>query len=161
MFDLWIARFDRAFSAINIALMGVMTVMVTVAVILRYVFSISFAWSEEAVAMVFVMSSLFGSVYVARRGDHIAIDFIYGWVSPAVARWLRVAVSLAVIVTMLVIANASLAWIGVSMTIETPAMRLPFWWFYAVLPVAFVLIAIVEAFKIIMILRASAGEGRS
>jgi TRAP-type C4-dicarboxylate transport system permease small subunit len=161
MLDLWLARFDRLLSAINIALMGAMTAMVTVAVILRYVFSISFAWSEEAIAMVFVMTSLLGSVYVARRGDHIAIDFIYGWVSPAVARLLRIAVSVAVIVTMVVIANASLAWIGVSMTIATPAMRLPFWWFYAVLPLAFMLIAVVEAIKIVQIVRASAGEGRS
>ena len=72
MLDLWLARCDRLFTTINIVLMGTMTAMVTVAVILRYVFSISFAWSEEAIAMIFVMSSLLGSVSVARRGDHIA-----------------------------------------------------------------------------------------
>ena len=53
-----------------------------------------------------------------------------------------------------------LTWIAVSMTVPTPAMQLPFWWFYAALPVAFSLIAIVEAAKILVVLQTQAGESR-
>ena len=157
---IWLGRFVRLLDMLNILLMGMMTTMVMVAVILRYVFAISFAWSEEAVSLIFVLTSLFGSVCVTHRDDHIAVGFIYGWAPPAFIPWLRVGISLAVIVTMLVMVRASLTWIAVSMTVPTPAMQLPFWWFYAALPVAFSLIAIVEAAKILVVLQTQAGESR-
>jgi TRAP-type C4-dicarboxylate transport system permease small subunit len=160
MLELWLARFDRLLVAVNIALMGAMTLMVMVAVILRYVFSISFAWSEEAVSLIFVMTSLLGSVCVAYRSEHISIEFIYGWVPAHMIPWVRVGVSAAVIVTMVVMINASLSWIDVSMTVPTPAMQLPYWWFYSTLPVAFALIAVVETAKIVTILRRPAEETR-
>jgi TRAP-type C4-dicarboxylate transport system permease small subunit len=158
MLELWLARLDRLLVLANIALMGLMTLMVMTAVILRYVFSISFAGSEEAVSLIFVMTSLLGSVCVARRNDHIGVDFIYGWVSADRIRWVRLGVSIAVIVTMLVMINASFAWIGVSMTVPTPAMQLPYWWFYSFLPVAFALIALVEAGKIVRTLSTWTGD---
>jgi TRAP-type C4-dicarboxylate transport system permease small subunit len=158
MLELWLARLDRLLVTVNIALMGLMTLMVMTAVILRYVFSISFAGSEEAVSLIFVMTSLLGSVCVARRNDHIGVDFIYGWVSADRIRWVRLGVSVAVIVTMLVMINASFAWIGVSMTVPTPAMQLPFWWFYSFLPVAFALVVLVEAGKIVRTLSTWTGD---
>jgi len=158
MLELWLARLDRLLVIVNIVLMGTMTLMVMTAVILRYVFSISFAGSEEAVSLIFVMTSLLGSVCVAYRNDHIGIDFIYGWVPADMIRWVRLGVSVAVIVTMLVMINASFAWIDVSMTVPTPAMQLPYWWFYSVLPVSFALIALVEAGKILRALMAPAAE---
>lgn len=158
MLEPWLARFDRLLTLVNIVLMGAMALMVMTAVILRYVFSISFAGSEEAVSLIFVMTSLLGSVCVAYRNDHIGIDFIYGWVPADKIRWVRLGVSCAVIATMLVMINASFTWIEVSMTVPTPAMQLPYWWFYSVLPVAFALIALVEAGKIVRIVTASAAE---
>jgi len=46
----------------------------------------------------------------------------------------------------------------VSMTVPTPAMQLPYWWFYSVLPVAFALIALVEVGRIVRILTVPAAE---
>ena len=157
MLELWLARLDRLLVIVNIALMGAMTLMVMTAVILRYLFSISFAGSEEAVSLIFVMTSLLGSVCVARRGDHIGVDFIYDWVPADRIQWVRLGVSAAVIATMVVMINASFAWIEVSMTVPTPAMQLPFWWFYSFVPAAFALIALVEAGKIIRTLSAWTG----
>lgn len=157
----WLERFIRLLDTLNIVLMGTMAAMVMVAVILRYVFAISFAWSEEAVSLIFVLTSLLGSVCVTSRDDHIAIGFIFGWVPVRFIPWVRAGVSLAVIVTMSVMVRASLAWIEVSMTVPTPAMQLPFWWFYSALPVAFTLIALVEAAKIVLVLRAPIGEKRA
>jgi TRAP-type C4-dicarboxylate transport system permease small subunit len=158
MLELWLTRLDRLLVIVNIALMGAMTLMVMTAVILRYVFSISFAGSEEAVSLIFVMTSLLGSVCVARRNDHIGVDFIYGWVPADKIRWVRLGVSVAVIVTMAVMINASFAWIEVSMTVPTPAMQLPFWWFYSLLPAAFALIVLVEAGKIVRTLSTWTGD---
>jgi TRAP-type C4-dicarboxylate transport system permease small subunit len=160
MLERWLAHFDRWLVNINIVLMGTMTTMVTVAVVLRYVFSISFAWSEEAISLIFVMSSLLGSVCVAYRNEHISVGFIYDWVPRERLPWVRIGVSVAVIVTMVVMINASLTWIDVSMTVPTPAMQLPFWWFYSALPFAFLMIAGVEAVKIVLILRARGEETR-
>ena len=62
---------------------------------------------------------------------------------------------------MAVIVHASVRWIGISTTVQTPAMRLPFWWFYSVLPVAFTLIALVEAVKIAQLVRTPVSEDRA
>jgi len=153
-------RFDRLLTGVNIVLMGALTILVTVAVILRYVFSISFAWSEELIALIFVMSSALGSVCAVRRGDHITIDFIYQRLSPAGARVARVMVSAAVILTMAVLIDASLVWIEVSASVPTPAMQLPYVWFYSALPVSFGLIIVYEVVAALSILFGPKTEDR-
>jgi TRAP-type C4-dicarboxylate transport system permease small subunit len=152
-------RFDRLLTLINIVLIGAMTTLVTVAVVLRYVFSVSFAWSEELIALTFLVSSALGSVSAVRRGDHIAIDFLSARLSGRPAKIARIGVSLAVILTMGVMIDASLIWIGVNVGVPTPAMQLPYVWFYSVLPVSFALIAAYEAVAIVDVLRTFASEG--
>jgi TRAP-type C4-dicarboxylate transport system permease small subunit len=151
-------RFDRLLTLVNIVLIGTMTTLVTVAVILRYVFSISFAWSEELIAMIFLVSSALGSVSAVRHGDHISIDFLSARLTGRPAKFARIGVSLAVILTMGVMIDASLPWIGVNVGVPTPAMQLPYVWFYSVLPVSFGLIAVYEAVAIFAVLRTLAAE---
>jgi len=67
---------DKILSIFLIALMGLMTLLVTYQVIVRYVFDNPSAFSEVASRYLFIWMILFGSAYVFGLREHMAITFI-------------------------------------------------------------------------------------
>jgi len=54
----------------------VMTIDIFVQVVMRYVFSSPFMWSEEVARYLLVWISCLGSAYAVRKGMHISIAFV-------------------------------------------------------------------------------------
>ncbi|MCR5230788.1 MAG: TRAP transporter small permease subunit [Solobacterium sp.] len=67
---------DRIISVILIVLAAFLAVGVTVTVVLRYFFGISFATLEEFLTMSFIFITLFGSALAIREKQHISISFL-------------------------------------------------------------------------------------
>ena len=67
---------DRTVSAILMALVAFLAVGVTVTIVLRYFFGISFAALAEFLTMSFIFITLFGSAIAIREKQHISISFL-------------------------------------------------------------------------------------
>ena len=67
---------DKIISTILILLVAFLAVGVTVTIVLRYFFGISFAALEEFLTMSFIFTTLFGSALAIRERQHISISFL-------------------------------------------------------------------------------------
>lgn len=59
----------------------VIVVLMSVNVILRYLFSIGSVWSQELEWHLLVPLILFGTSYAMRHGEHVRVDIVYGRLS--------------------------------------------------------------------------------
>lgn len=135
------------------ALMGALALTVILSVFFRYVLGITTVWSEELIAVLFVACTFLGTAMVARDGEHIEIDFLYGVLPPRGAAALRTLVSLVVVAVLAVVFKYSLPWIAVSGSLKTPGLEIPFKWLYALLPLSCVLTGLVELGRLPGLLR--------
>jgi len=67
---------DKILSGFLIFIIGVMTLLVTYQVIVRYIFNSPSAFSEVSSRYLFIWLVIFGSVYVFGLREHMAITFI-------------------------------------------------------------------------------------
>jgi TRAP-type C4-dicarboxylate transport system permease small subunit len=139
---------DRFLSFWIIMLIGLMTVIVILAVILRYFFSISFIWSEELVTMLFIGFSFFGCISAVKEKEHIGIDFIVQSFTSKTRQIFKILASVISIIVLTVVIYASILWIPVAGTINTPGLQLPYYLFYSIIPVSFVLMILYELMSI-------------
>jgi len=67
----WVGRCTSWLALVIVALMSVN-------VVLRYLFSIGSVWSQELEWHLLVPLILFGCAYAMRHGEHVRVDIIYG-----------------------------------------------------------------------------------
>ncbi len=139
---------DGALNALAVAAMGSMTIGIIVSVISRYFFSLTAAWSEELIGLLFVASSFVGCVIAVKRNEHIGIDLLHERLGELGRRRLRMISALVTILVQIVVFDASLGWIAVSGNVPSPGLEIPFTFFYALLPASCVLIAFYAAIRL-------------
>lgn len=61
-------------AVVCVSLMTIMTVMIFIQVIMRYIFQHSLTWSEEFVRYCFIWLVYIGASYACKKGAHIKID---------------------------------------------------------------------------------------
>jgi len=59
-----------------IIMIPVMTIIIFIQVVMRYIFLSPFVWSEELARYLLIWISCLGSAYAVRKGEHISITFI-------------------------------------------------------------------------------------
>jgi TRAP-type mannitol/chloroaromatic compound transport system permease small subunit len=80
----------------------VIVVLMSLNVVLRYLFSIGSVWAQELEWHLLVPLILFGSSYALRHGEHVRVDIVYGRFSS------RTKVAVDLVSSMLVIAISAL-----------------------------------------------------
>ncbi|MFC7610277.1 TRAP transporter small permease [Teichococcus aestuarii] len=60
----------------------------------RYILNDSLAWTEEIASYMLMVLTFWGSALAARRGSHIAVEFLLDALPAAARRWARLAVAL-------------------------------------------------------------------
>ncbi len=141
---------DRILSAILIVLAGFLAVGVTVTVVLRYFFGISFATLEEFLTMSFIFITLFGSALAIREKQHISIAFLadrFAGKSRVRKRISVILVDVSIIFVCTVVFIKSVEWIRQVGHLLSQNSHLPMSTFYIVVPVTFgltVLYAVVD-----------------
>lgn len=84
-------KMDRAITNFEIYLAGtgmlVITAVIFVNVVLRYVFHYGIVWVEEFTRYIMIWVAFVGSGLAVRRNAHVSMDAVFNKLSEAVKRW--------------------------------------------------------------------------
>jgi TRAP-type transport system small permease protein len=87
------SRFERYLVAANKAIvfimMVVMTTLVFVNVVARYMFNYSFIWAEEISQYLMIWIAYLGAGLALREGRHVALEIVHDRLGPVMSRKLR------------------------------------------------------------------------
>jgi len=141
-----ISRFDenlaKGEAAVLIAIVSVMTVVVFLQVLYRYVFAQSLQWSEELARYLFVWLSIFGAALALQKKGHFGLDLFYKMLSTRWQRFIKFPVYLLMGIVIFVILFHGTILVQKTVLQESPAMGISMAWAYASLPVGGALMAI-------------------
>ena len=126
---------DRLVGWTLAANLGVMTSLVFVSVLFRYVLNRPLAWTEELASLLFAWLTFVGAYVGFRTRSHIRIDTLTILLPPSVRRTIRACVDLCVLALL-----AIFIWQGFALTVTTwslefPAMEISRGYLYASLPI--------------------------
>ena len=138
-FDENLAKGEAAFL---IAMVAVMTVVVFLQVLYRYVFAQSLQWSEELARYLFVWLSIFGAALALQKKGHFGLDLFYKMLSTRFQRVMKFPVYLLMGIVIFVILFQGIILVQKTVLQESPAMGISMAWAYASLPVGGALMAI-------------------
>ena len=137
----------RSFGSFEMILAGfllvLLTVLLAVQIVNRYVLGSSFVWLEEIARISFVWLIYFSAAGAARDDRHIRIEIIDLFVGPAAIRVITLIADALVIVFDLVVVwlGILLMWSTIQYGDTTPVTDIPMGIIYAVIPVCFGLMA--------------------
>lgn len=141
----WLDRADRIGRRIENALLVVgfsaLALLAGAQIVLRNVFSVGIVWGDPLTRILVLWLALIGAIAASRDRKHIAIELADRILPPSLRRIvvvIRSAFAAAI--------SAAVAWYAFSFVRESyeygdTLLDLPAWWFQAVMPVAFALIA--------------------
>lgn len=137
----FLSNFETRLSYFLIVLL---TVILSVQIVNRYIFSTSFVWLEEIARISFVWLIYFSVAAAARENDHIRVGIIDMFVSPKTLRWINYLADFLVIIF-----NIVIVWFGIQLIISsitygdrTPVTDIPMGFIYAVIPFCFALMIV-------------------
>lgn len=102
---------DKLFKGVEILMaffLAVMIALVFLNVILRYVFSTGFVWSEEVARLAFIYLVYFGTVGAFRDNRHLGVEMVLAKIPDKAQKALYALIQLVIIWTMWVLAQGSL-----------------------------------------------------
>ncbi len=141
------AKFDWALDKVMLVVLGVcacllalMISVMTVQVALRYGFSFSLPWAEEAIRFSLIWMSLLAAAVVAWRQGHMKVDIFLVRMTPASQRMCRVAVLISGLIFCSVLLVTSVTYLEIVRITTAPALQITLDWIYAALPISAVLI---------------------
>jgi len=119
----------------------VMTCIVFISVIFRYVLNSPLTWTEELASLLFAWVTFVGAYVGFRSRSHISIDTLVIFLPPVVRLWVARLVDVCVLLLL-----ALFLWEGISLTrttwsLEFPAMEISRGYLYLAIPVGAVLMA--------------------
>ena len=121
------------------------TLIMNVNVIMRYVFNSSWTPTEEVCLIFIVIVTFLGSAYATRIGMHLFASLIFDlpMVPARVKKFLAILISVVCAVLCAVLAFYATRFVQQNYVSgrTTPSLGIPFYVFYAILPVSFALMA--------------------
>lgn len=133
---------DSGLTGLSLFIMGVMATMVVISVVLRYVFNITYVWSEELIIYLFVATTYFGSIICVKEKEHIDIPFLRELAPKTAGIIMDITVCLVNIIVQIGLAYLSFTWIEKTGSSLTTGMYIPLYVVYSIFPVCFILMAI-------------------
>jgi len=125
-----------------IAFMAIMTVVVLLQVIYRYLLTRPLYWSEELARYLFVWISLLGASLSVQKRGHFGMDFFVRMVPEKGRRFLLYLTYLLMGAVMVVLLIYGVILVQKTAAQRSPAMEISMGWAYACLPVAATLMSI-------------------
>lgn len=135
-------RLERALDFLASACLALLAAAVFAQVVLRYAFSLSPVWSEEACRILLVWGVVCGAVVSVRRNQHIRVEFIVERFPPRLRRAWFVLVDVATLVFFAAVAVAGVDAVQFNHSIRTVALQWPLSYLIAVIPAGFALAAV-------------------
>ena len=142
----WLTRAARVGLALEngllVALLGFLVVFSFAQIVLRNVFSIGVTWGDGLTRVVVLWLALLGALAASRDGRHIRMNAVMQWLPPKVQLAAGVGSDLFAAVVSGVLAYLAFVFVRDSRGYGDVLLgQFPAWWFQAVMPVAFALIA--------------------
>jgi TRAP-type C4-dicarboxylate transport system permease small subunit len=141
-----LTRFDdilaKGEAVVLIALVVVMTVVVFLQVVYRYVLTQPLHWSEELARYLFVWLSILGATLGLQKRGHFGLDVIFRMLPKQAKQYMEFLIHLLMGAVVLVILVQGITLVQKTVLQESPAMGISMSWAYACLPVGGALMAI-------------------
>lgn len=127
----------------NLAL-AVMVGLLTVQIVARYCFQVGIGWTEELSRFSFLYFVYLSSCFVMMKGRHIKVEFLLDLLPAAPRAWVVRLGDTVQIVFCLVASYAGVVLLRgmIAYPVYSPSLMLPLSFFYAVIPLAFFLMAV-------------------
>lgn len=137
------ARFGLALeNGLLVALLGFLVLFSFAQIVLRNVFSIGVTWGDGLTRVVVLWVALLGAVAASRDGRHIRMNAVLQWLPPKAQLIVGVGSDLFAAVVSAMLAYLAFVFVRDSKGYGDVLLgQFPAWWFQAVMPVAFALIA--------------------
>ena len=129
-------------AVVLIALVGVMTGVVFLQVLYRYVFTQPLQWSEELARYLFVWLSILGAALALQKKGHFGLDLFFKMLSSRSRSIVQIPPYLLMGIVIFVILFQGIILVQKTVLQESPAMGISMSWAYAPLPVGGALMAI-------------------
>jgi len=120
---------------ILIGFVFVMTVVVSLQVIFRYVLTQPLNWSEELARYLFVWLSILGATLALQKRGHFGLEIFSRMLPQQMRRWVEFLTLFLVGALVVVILASGIELVEKTASQESPAMGIPMGWAYACLPV--------------------------
>jgi TRAP-type C4-dicarboxylate transport system permease small subunit len=134
-----LTKFDNLLAkteaALLIGLVSVMTVIVFLQVVYRYVLAQPLHWSEEMARYLFVWLSILGATLGLQKRGHFGLDIFYQMLPDRGRRALEFVIHLLMGTVIFVILVHGILLVQKTIPQESPAMGISMGWAYACLPV--------------------------
>jgi TRAP-type C4-dicarboxylate transport system permease small subunit len=120
---------------ILIGFVFVMTVVVSLQVIFRYVLTQPLYWSEELARYLFVWLSILGATLALQKRGHFGLEIFFRKLPQQMRRWVEFLILFLVGALVVVILASGIELVEKTASQESPAIGIPMSWAYACLPV--------------------------
>jgi len=141
-----VTKFDNLLAkgeaAVLIAMVVVMTVVVFLQVVYRYVLTQPLYWSEELARYLFVWLSILGAALGLQKRGHFGLDVFFRMFPKRIKQSMGFFIYLLMGIVIFVILVQGITLVQKTASQESPAMGISMSWAYACLPVGGVLMAI-------------------
>lgn len=141
----------KLLETVMIVALSVMVVVMFMQVVLRYVFSTGFAWTEELSRFMMIYMIFIGAAVLASQDGHISVtilDDLLKGIPRKVIKGVQYALTLAYCIVM---GNLSLSTLSIVAKQKTPNMQITMDWVYIIIPVSMILMAIYILAKFVLL----------
>ncbi len=128
--------FQRVLEYGAAALLAAISLLTTAQIVFRYLLEAPLDWSEELARFLFIWLSFIGAAVCFRRGGHFRLGFLTGVVGAALARQLRLAADLLVLLFALVLTYQGAAILPYAFLSRYVVLGISTGWSYLAIPVA-------------------------
>jgi C4-dicarboxylate transporter DctQ subunit len=126
---------NRCIRVATIAILSVITVMVSVEVILRYVFGESLYITEELTRYGLVWMVFLGSSYAIRENSHFRMEIFVDRFRGRATAWFNLAAQLLLVVFLAFLIIEGIVALSFQFEQIIPTLNISMFWFYLALPV--------------------------
>ena len=146
----------RSIEALMAFFLAVMIVLVFTNVVLRYVFSTGFEWSEEIARLCFIYLVYLGAIGAMRENQHLIIDSVLSRIPDIWQKVVYFLVQAGIIWMMLVLVRGSWQFVMQNLRDRWVATQFPIYLVYAVglvTGVSIIVIALANLYRLIVLKR--------
>ena len=136
----------------------VMTCLVIMNVILRYVFNSGLSWSEEASRFLYIWVTFLGAMLAndaGLHGEHMRMDFIVDMFHGVVRKIIEIAAYLIILGLLIALLMGGIEVVSGTWAMKTSALEIPKGSVYMVAPICFAYMGIQTLVKIYRIIKAT------
>ncbi|KAI4442112.1 TRAP transporter small permease [Schaedlerella arabinosiphila] len=134
----------KVLKAVLCAVLLGMVVILMAHIFFRYVLNNSLSWSEELLKILLVWFGMLSVSVLAARREHVAIVIFKERMSPKIAGLMTKITQILTVVICFVVIVVGVQYVISAGYRPTPALRLPYGYAYAAVPVSFVFVLLYE-----------------